>query len=457
MKPLKIKKMIEKALTSLKTSVFGWESSYFGGYERVVYDHPFIYVPREIEFRYINTTGSSIYIADKICALFLHRVKTFNMMKVLLHNSRVEKSIDWMGNETPVVIMHKSSIKNCLNNVIANETELQNLFIHYRSFLESIAIHYYPSKGDDKRAGEGGEGISKEEKLKDLAEQAMEKTKEHKPYSASSKDAVSGDLKDQTEFVIMSKQMTPCSYSQTIIKQANALVNMLDISFDPKQDKIENLRCGKMSQHKIAEIPSGNTHIYHRVEEDQTTRPFSICILADESGSMRHRDLRTKQNELMKMLYYAFSQIIPQDKMFFFGHSGQETPEIRVYHDRYNPNFEYTIENQLDNDFCENYDGPVVECVYERVRSQTSDNIIFISISDGEPAGHDYGGREAVKELKRVIERCKRDGFVTVGVGLQFGQIKDIYNYHTIVMKMDKLVKSVSSLINQVVKTEFKD
>ena len=449
-------------MTKSLKSVFNWESSYFGGHERVVYDHPFVYVPKEIEFRYTNTSGSSIYVADKICAMFLHRVVKHNMMLTLLKDHTVSKVTGWFGKEETVVKINKRSIELCLSTIIHCETELGNLFEHYRKFLESVDILYYP-KDDKKKKGDGDGDGGKDKGEPDYSDmlEDFKKVKESKPYSAySSKDTVSGELKDNTEFVVMDKSAKPCKYSPEIVKQANALVNLLDISFQPKEDRVENLKCGKMSSHKIAEIPAGNTHIYYRVEEDQATRPFSICVLADESGSM-HGSPTQRQNDLMKMLYYAFSQILPQDKMFFFGHSGNpeshEYPEIRIYHDRYNQNFEHTIDNQLHNDYNENYDGPVIECIYERVREQTSDNIIFISISDGGPSGCDYGGPSAIKELKRVIEKCKRDGFVTVGIGLRYGKIKDIYNYHTIVMDMSKLVKSVSSLINQVVKTEFKD
>ena len=450
-----------KSLTSLKTSVFNWESSYFGGHERVIYDHPFIYVPREIEFRFKNTTGSSHYIANKLCAMFLHRVIKYHLQRTLTDDATTHVVEGWMGKET-VIQIEKRRIAECLSLIISIDTELSNLFKEYSNFLKSIDILYYPpkdEKGDKGGAGksEEGDGVKLDEKTEEKLIESLGKVKGQKPFTGYSVDAVSGDLKDQTEFVVVQKNPKPCDYDPQIIKNSNSLVNLLDISFEPKEDRVENLKCGKMSPHKIAEIPAGNTHIYYRVEEDISTRPFSVCVLADESGSMRHSGLVRKQNDLMKTLYHAFSQILPQDKMFFFGHSGYETPEIRIYHDKYNPNFEYTIDRQLCVDFQENYDGPVVECIYERVREQTSDNIIFISISDGCPAGQGYGGASAQKELKRVIEKCKRDGFVTVGIGLQYGRIKEIYNYHTIVYNMKELVKSVSSLINRVVKTEFKD
>lgn len=466
--------MIGKALTSLKTSVFNWEGSYFGGHERVVYDHPFIYVPKEFEFRYTNTSGSSAYIAEKLCAMFLHRIVKYHLMYNLIRGYTKHEVISMLGEPQTVLKLNKDMIKICLSNLIVVDTELANLFQHYFRFLCSIDILYYPPKNSDEKgkgSGDGeAEGDGQEQKSlgddnKEM-EGALRKIKANTFGSWKSiSDAAGGELKDATVFSVMDKTVKPCEYSPDVIKQANALVNLLDISFQPKEDRVENLKCGKMSAHKIAEIPAGNTHIYYRVEEDIATRPFSVCVLADESGSMERgsgeRSPHRKQNELMKILYYAFSQILPQDKMFFFGHSdaeqGERVPEIRIYHDKYNPNFEHTIRNQLNNRYGENYDGPVIECVYERVREQTSDNIIFISISDGGPSGVNYGGDGAVKELKRVIEKCKRDGFVTIGIGLGHGLVKDIYNYHTIINDMNNLVKSVSSLINQVVKTEFKD
>ena len=332
--------------------------------------------------------------------------------------------------------------------VTASDGDLANLFIHYRKLILASTIEWELSKKDDKATLES---------IMNAMQKDLERCKEQKPYSwGYGSGSVSGELKHETEFVNASQDYGVWHPTSQEIKDANNLVNMLDISFDPKEDRVENLKCGKMSPHKVAEIPAGNTHVYHRVEENMSTRPFSICILADESGSMRGGNDES-QNYLMKVLYTAFSHILPQDKMFIYGHSGEARPEIRIYHDKYNTTFAETINSQMNNEYSENYDGPVIENIYERVRQQTSDNIIFLSISDGEPAGEDYGGPEAIQEMKRVIEKCKRDGFVTVGIGLQYQRVKDIYQYHTVIKRSDDLVKNVSSLVNRVVKTEFKD
>lgn len=439
--------MIAPMMKKMTNSLFNWEESYFGGYERVVYDHPPVFIPSAINIHVPNTYGTSWYIAKQVMNIFLLKVVKYGLTNTLLSHSIFKKVPGFIPSMTKnVAFISKKDIKICLDLVTASDPDLANLFIHYRKLILSADIEWEMSKKD--------EGLDPD-CLQKVMVKDFERCKEQKPYRWGS-GSVSGDFKEETTFTVASMDHGDWYPTQNEVRDANNLVNMLDISFDPKEDKIENLKCGKMSPHKVAEIPAGNTHVYHRVEENMSTRPFSICILADESGSMRE-GLDQKQNYLLKVLYGAFSQILPQEKIFIYGHSGEESPEVFIYQDKYNTTFTKTIESQLHNEWRENYDGPVIEAIYERVRNQTSDNIIFISISDGEPAGENYGGESAIKEMKRVIEKCKRDGFITVGVGLNYSRVKEIYQYHTVIKHPSEIVKKVSSLVNLVVKTEFKD
>jgi hypothetical protein len=464
-------------MSKYSKSLYQWEDSYFGGYIRVVTDHPYIHIPKEIEISYDKgPSGLYRYEVEKLCNIFLYRLVKRGLYSKLFVGCEVviEKS-PYTGKEKKIVVFDNDCIVMCLNILIDDGEELSNLFTHYEKFLKNIEIKYHIPDDDDKGKdddgddddekgkkededdGKGGSKKSDEDFQKEMAE-TFSKCEERKPYSyRSAESACNGELKEKTTFEIMKPSFSDYKPSESIIKDAAFLVQLLDVSFDPVSDKIENLKCGKMSSHKIAEIPAGNTHIYHRVEEDQNTRPFSICILADESGSMKYRYLHISQNDTMKVLYEAFSQILPQDKIYVFGHSGHDTPVIRVYQDKYNQNFKTTIELQLKNDFNENYDGPVIENIYERIRQQSSDDIIFVCISDGLPGGHGYGGTDAIEEMKRVIEKCKRDKFITVGVGIGTDWVKHIYQYHTVVYDVKKeMVKNVSSIINQVVRVEFK-
>lgn len=239
---------------------------------------------------------------------------------------------------------------------------------------------------------------------------------------------------------------------------------MLDISFDPAEDTVKNLRLGKLDITKIAEVPAGNIAIYKQTVENQTTKPFSVVILCDESGSMMDTIGSSdatrlhSQYSIVKSLYHCFSDILPQEKIFVYGHTDSDesdAPVLFVYHDKYNHNFKNTIDNMLDRSNGSNYDGPIIEEVYKQIRSFTNDRIIFIVLSDGQPAGQNYGGPKDINKMKQIIEKCKRDEFVTVGIGIETFHVQDLYQYSAIVEDMDDMPKKVSHIVNHVVKTEF--
>ena len=98
----------------------------------------------------------------------------------------------------------------------------------------------------------------------------------------------------------------------------------------------------------------------------------------------------------------------------------------------------------------------MIEAIYKKVRESCDDNIIFISLSDGQPAGDCYGGEDDIIDMKRILERARRDGFVTVSIGMQYMATPGLYQYNKTVDDLSQLAKDVSQVVNKVVKTEFK-
>lgn len=513
----------------LPRSSSNWEDSYFGGYEKVLWDYPEIKTPFEIKTELPSDRdereGLGYYAGRKLSALFMMKVVEYKFESMLLENATPIEINHFLGN-SHYIKAAQNSIRAVVNCVADKDSELANMFLNYIDVLvkSDFLYPYDPpqppeknkkGKGEGKEEGKGNNSSDKEkeEEKKDdkgnnekppLSDKKPEEKKEDSKQETGQKEkqeegerddieemviyekailksvmvakqeatklmadikkrvsvyniysnVCDGHFKKNTVFQLMPKRIAPCIYARSEVLAAGQLVDMLDISFDPQSDRVGNLKSGKIDTGKLGSVPAGNHHIYYKIEENQSTKPFSVCILGDESGSMEGEN-RTRQHSVMKILYKAFSQIIPSNKLFIYGHSGYNFPEVRIYNDNYNQMFEETIDGQHRNKFEQNYDGPIVENIYERIRGVTSDNIIFISISDGEPSGYGYGGPTAIDELKRIIEKCKRDGFVTVGVGLRFGAVKEIYQYHTIVTDMSTLVKKVALLVNQVVKTEF--
>ena len=63
----------------MKFSLSKWEDSFFGGYDRVVYDHPPITIPKEIKFELPDNFTVPFYIRKKIIELFLLKIESPNL------------------------------------------------------------------------------------------------------------------------------------------------------------------------------------------------------------------------------------------------------------------------------------------------------------------------------------------------------------------------------------------
>lgn len=461
-----------------------WESSYFGGYHKVLLDYPEVKVPFDIERELPKSIELSGYSANKLLDIFLLKIKENKLIDHFLDKATsIERKNPFSGQEEKFLSVSETAKKNVLDSV-AKDTELGNLFTHYRSIIEKSEFLFPMNdgkengegkgeegdegEGQEDSRGEGGgedEGDSGEMSIEAALDNARELIEKVIPRRTKWLDVEGSicEMKDKVRWRVVPSKGAPCKYNELENLYAGHLVNLLDISFDPQHDRVNGLKTGKLDSRKLAEVKAGNFHVYYNEQENQTTKPFSVCILMDESGSMGgidgkyHSTKADSQHSIMKILWKCLSSILPADKIFVYGHSTNDAgmPHINIYNDKYNHIFERAIGWQRNAFWSGNYDGPVIEAIYDKVRSFTDDNIIFIVISDGLPCASGYGGRSAVMEMKQTIEKCKRDGFVTVGVGVELGQVKEIYTYHTIVTNLDDMAKQVSTLLNTVVKTEF--
>ena len=439
----------------------GWETSDFGGFSRILWDLPEMTLPYGFHIKPSKDLSYlSYYSQRKLLSLFLMKADQLGYSEHLVQKATLEDKENRVFGVNTICSEYtfdKESIKQVLKVIISREVELKSLFINYSNALANSKILYeaynYGLKEPTKVLDSENRGKILRQ-IKDVKEKRTSWT-----YTGST---VSGEKLKKLREAAKFKPYEPSAYDKKLIydeeeiKSSDALLNLLDINFEKSESKISSLKVGKIDIPKLAEVLSGNSHIYFRKEEVEKTKPFSVCILCDESGSMDGSRINT-QHSLVKILYKTFSQIMPDDKIYVYGHSGDETPEIYVYQDKFNPTFEESFANQLDHDFQQNYDGPVTDLIYEKIRSHTSDNILFIVISDGEPGGWHYGGDADNNDYKRVIEKCKRDGFVTCGIGIEYLSCKDLYQYSTLVKGYESTdaIKKVSMLINNVVKAEF--
>lgn len=456
-------------------SVTKWEKSLFGGYDRLITDHPRVKLDLNVDFDCAPLEGQylSLWEKEKILKIFLSKAKNTGCINDLLVDAKTESETNFFGREIKTTI-NDSSKKRVLDLIRQNEKEYAPLFKHYQEFIINSEIFFKQKdedeeekdSGNQKQDGDEGEsenGNGQQDKKSNPATDAeihnnraafLEALRDLKEEEYTYNSLC--DFNEKTVIKIQSARYTETKYSEAEINVADRLTKLLDISFDPATDTVKNLRLGKLDIAKIAEIPAGNIAIYQQTIEEQTTKPFSVVVLCDESYSMTNHDRIKHQYNMVKSLYRSFSDILPQDKIFIYGHSGDCIPELYVYHDPYNQNFLTTIDNMLGRSLQENYDGPVIEEIYKQVRAITSDRIIFIILSDGEPLGHNYGHAPSdIVQMKQIIEKCKRDEFVTVGIGIEAHHVSYLYQYSAVVDDLDDMPKKVSHIVNHVVKSEF--
>ena len=433
-------------------SVTQWENSYFGGFTKVIMDYPYVSVPKQIatDVPEDNSVKLHWYDRQKLINIFLKKVS--EKSSLIEHITEFAEKVKDEKTGKNYLVCKKSRVENVLNHISERESELGPLFDHYRNFITNTKIKF--KLPDDDKDGEGSSNSGGKEIDKSKIYEAFADIKE---YGTQYNNIGNWDNSQKKRINLTKKTDNDTKFNSVVRRNSERLVHMLDISFEPKPDRVTNLKAGKMDANKIAEIPAGNMNVHYTIQENVSTRPFSVCILVDESGSMSGNNI-IRAKEILKTLWLTFRQLLPPEKIFIYGHSGQGAHSgptdvwIQVYHDNYYPNFERTIDNMSAGGG--NFDGIAIGMVHERVRKQTSDNIIFISISDGQPCGDEKGDI-----IRSAIERCKRDNFVTVGIGLGFNRIKECYKYFTVVLpeNEDKMVANVSSLVNRVVKSEFQD
>jgi hypothetical protein len=490
-----------------KGSVSGWENSHFGGYNRVLSDYPYIKLDFELDIE----TGKNIskdlgsWMGDKLIKLYILKVKEMGYIDHL--STEVVERLKYF--QIKKYIVAKLAHPGVFDAVCSTYTELAPMFRHYKDgiFESSIEMEIKdekegegkgegkgegecegkgqqkrPGEGEDEGQGEGqgqgdgdgddesegdgdgdsdsqpGSGTNRPTKNGKTIQEWMKNISESKPFSSHSSLS---NFSEKPKFVSFTERIrtdkpAPYRFKSGEVKDSEALVKLLDIDFDPKSAEVKNLKLGKLDVTKIAEVPAGNMSVYKQIVEEQDTKPFSVCILADMSGSMGNGSRIPSQLHIMNSLYLAMSQILPPDKLYIYGHSGEYTPEIYSFYTPYDPDYERNILYYRQIHWCQNYDGPVIESIHKKIRENTEDRIIFISLSDGEPAGNNYGGKEDNEELKRILERARRDEFVTVGIGIEAGHVSNLYTYAKPVWDLKTLPKDVASIINQVVRAEFK-
>jgi hypothetical protein len=489
------------------TSRTNWEGSFYGKDEKLIQDLPYIVadnVDIEIDNYNIDKNETTIpyYTREKLVKLLFNEGNKMGFNKVLFDLEHWEEitHVKYYTTTKKALKLKQKSLIRYFDAICStrSDSELKNLFknnkeiILHTDFIIDIEETEDGKDSDKKNLNTIKKAIfniKEYEKVKSnyfgyssssLSSSSTEKyipvIRGASSFTANSLVDYNSEIKnnERNEQSCLSDYSLPLDF---INIQSRTLKRLLDITFDKQQYYINNLKNGKLDENKISELISGNINIFKQKKELTNTKPFSVCIIGDESGSMGGRKIAV-QRILFKILHDAFDDILPYNSLFMYGFasihrnlildsdgitsndiSSYEQPSIRIYKEKSLYNFEEQIKSMGDSTSfasgCNNYDGPSVEGIYKRVRDITDDNVLCLVLSDGDPAGENYGGIEDRNKYKQIIEKMRRDNFVCVGIGIQSSAVKHFFPNNFVVNDLSNLHHLVMNIINKVVKSEF--
>lgn len=322
-----------------------------------------------------------------------------------------------------------------------------------------------PKSGSD----EGSAGKKKQEPIKAYTQeeikQAAEKLAEQMRRLITSNTSLnSNEIKDEWDSKEIADECKQIKDDVFIVKQEdyerrykadfdtvkqhiNGLVNTFSKFFVEQEYRLTGMRRGVLDTNKLAEAYQAVETVYSN-KFKRTTPGLDVCVLIDESGSMRRTNIASARKCAI-LLNEVFLRL-KQCDFYVYGHTadnrhmGEVT--INVYRDHWNRN-RYAL-GKVES-YSNNKDSVAIEETYKMVRKQTSKPLLMFVISDGAPNAYGLRGQPAVEEVKKVVNRIESNGDTLVcqiAIESHF-RPQDMFNHYVVMTDMNTFPSDLSGYV----------
>ena len=226
---------------------------------------------------------------------------------------------------------------------------------------------------------------------------------------------------------------------------------------NPRSLTIANQKRGKLNKRMLHRIPAGRDDLF-KISIRKEDNPLDICLLVDESGSMRYRAMDKARQACIAVK----ESLQDNDKLnlWVFGHSGDESERGMT------EMYEYSSPTMGDRPLAcgamqarwENRDGNAIYASAEKVRSESSNphaNKIMIVFSDGQPSAASYRGDRAINHTRDMVKKVQGMGFSVIQVGFagMYGRNQErMFDNHIYVDNMELLPNQIGKILQRVMK-----
>lgn len=229
-----------------------------------------------------------------------------------------------------------------------------------------------------------------------------------------------GDFSKNHEFVIAGEG-DKAQFNAVLKKHSSAIRSIRNsLSFRNNSMKMPSYghRSGDIDENALFKIKMDDDRIMLR-SDTISEKNIAVCLLVDESGSMDGERVRNARDVAITLASAlgGVSGIVTS----VYGHTAEEEVDgctIREYFTPRNPKLSSCM---WMSGRCENHDGFAIQHTanaFYRDYGAYDRKIMFV-ISDGQPAGSNYGGSTARKHMKKVSDACRSKlGIEVYGIGI---------------------------------------
>ncbi len=195
-----------------------------------------------------------------------------------------------------------------------------------------------------------------------------------------------------------------------------------------------NLQKGRLDPSSLWKTSFRDPGVFLRRDQPSQSADLAVYLLVDASGSMRSFDCGRDGKPLDKsrityaaeagMLLHMVCKVlnIPHASAAFTTDRWQTRPPEPVIHYRVktycerDARFERLSSNDWTGSLAQNIDGYSIRAAAEEVALRPEKSKVMFVISDGDPAGHGYGGAEAINDTVTAVRETEKKGIGVIGI-----------------------------------------
>lgn len=178
------------------------------------------------------------------------------------------------------------------------------------------------------------------------------------------------------------------------------------------------LSSGDVDDASLFKMRMGDYEYLYERKDINKQQKHAVGILLDLSGSMGGTKMIEARKVVMLLLegLRSYTSIVP----VVYGHTGQTKSEDVVEMVPYiNKDVDQRHWLAVSQALCQNIDGTAINCFAKHILEVPDvQNRYMLIISDGQPSGDGYGGSSAIKHTYNAVDRARKNGIKTFGIGI---------------------------------------